>query len=123
MNKNVLGKLLLVVIGFSMLSIWNKYNHAKVDAISFATITTKINGLKKNKISYNLYVEGVEYGATYHGQRGDDVRVGENFVAVYESNNPDNNNIIFNMRYINELQLDSLREKVDPQDLIKWWEY
>jgi len=122
MNKNILGKLLLAVIVFSLVFLWNNYNHDKVNAIAVATVTSKVNGLKKNKVSYELSIDGVEYRSTYHGQSGSDAHVGDKYVAVYESSNPKNNNIIFSLRYKNELQIDSLKREVNPQDLINWWD-
>lgn len=122
MNRALLGKILLAAIVFSILFLWNNYNHNKVDTISVATITSKINGLKKNKILYKLSVDGLDYKSTYHGQSGDDAHIGDKFIVVYDSNNPDNNDIILNLRYENNLQIDSLKREVNPKDLIQWWD-
>lgn len=123
MKKSLLIKLVLTVVAFSLVLMWSFFTHDKVNAIHFATVSSKVNGIKKNKVRYSFSLGGVEYRSSYQGQRGDDAHIGDKYIVVFDSLNPENNNIIFDLRYESSAQVDSLKKNIDPKGLISWWDY
>lgn len=123
MTRKTILSALLFIFGTLTFFLWvdNKYEEANAMTVCVVNGTSK--GLSKNTVGYTFEVDGINYSAFTQGIRGDDAETSDKYIVVFDSLNPDNNSIVYEIPYSGDYQLDSLRMCCKPQDLISSWEY
>ena len=125
MKKNSLKYLGYGFAGVLLVSsyFWDSQSARKVNSFSFATITSAMDGIRKNVYHYEFNAGDVLFEDVYQSRLNNGVYRGNKYILVYDSLDYNNNAVLFSMPYYGERQLDSLRHCCNPSEMVSAWDY
>lgn len=112
----------MIVIGFAALCVYSFIATNRTDKFGVATITLFDSGSKSNKITYKFTADGAIQEDWHKTKSVFGLEPGDRFIIGYEASNPKNNSVIYKMKFIDSLQVDSLNRCCTPSDFISWWD-
>lgn len=110
-------------VGIMTVLLYKFFMLSSIDSFGIATVIDSYHGFSKNQFDYEYFISDRRYTGYYRGITVSKVELNEKYILIYDSKNPGNHTVVFDLPYLDENQLDSLKACCKPSEIVSLFKF